>query len=39
VNDIFWIQGDPPASLAIVLRPRGGDWLEEELLRMKYGGI
>jgi protein-tyrosine phosphatase len=39
VNDIFWIKGDPPAPLAIVLRPRGGDWLEEELLRMKRDGI
>lgn len=39
MNDIFWIQGDPPASLAIVLRPRGGDWLEEELLKMKQEGI
>ncbi len=39
MNDIFWIKGDPPAPLAIVLRPRGGDWLEEELLRMKNNGI
>jgi protein-tyrosine phosphatase len=39
VNDIFWIQGDPPVSLAIVLRPRGGDWLEEELRRMQNDGI
>jgi protein-tyrosine phosphatase len=39
VNDIFWIQGDPPAPLAIVLRPRGGDWLEEELSHMKSDGI
>ena len=39
MNDIFWIQGDPPVSLAIVLRPRGGDWLEEELRRMQNDGI
>lgn len=39
MNDIFWVQGDPPVSLAIVLRPRGGDWLEEELRRMKSDGI
>lgn len=39
MNDIFWIIGDPPAPLAIVLRPRGGDWLEDELLRMKQAGI
>jgi len=39
VNDIFWIKGNPPAPLAIVLRPRGDEWLEDELLRMKQGGI
>lgn len=39
MKEIFWIEGEPKASLAIVLRPRGGDWLEDELLRMKQGGI
>ena len=39
VNEIFWIIGDPPAPLAIVLCPRGGDWLEDELIRMKQEGI
>ena len=39
MNDIFWIKGDPPATLAIVLRPRGGDWLQDELVRMKEAGI
>jgi protein-tyrosine phosphatase len=39
MNDTFWIKGDPPANIAIVLRPRGGDRLEEELIRMKAGGI
>jgi protein-tyrosine phosphatase len=39
VNEIFWIKGVPPAPLAVVLRPRGNDWLEDELLRMKQGGI
>jgi protein-tyrosine phosphatase len=39
VNDIFWIKGDSPVPLAIVLRPRGGDWLQDELLRMKEAGI
>jgi protein-tyrosine phosphatase len=38
-SDIFWIDGEPPPGLAIVLRPRGGDWLEDELHRMKRGGI
>jgi len=39
VEDIFWIKGNPSAPLAIVLRPRGDDWLENELRRMKAGGI
>jgi protein-tyrosine phosphatase len=39
VNDIFWIKGAPPAPLAIVMKPRGGDWLKDDLLRMKRSGI
>jgi len=39
MEDIFWIKGAPPAPLAVVLRPRGGDWLEDELIRMKRAGI
>jgi protein-tyrosine phosphatase len=38
-NDIFWIGGEPSTGLAVVLRPRGGDWLEDELIRYKRGGI
>jgi len=39
VKDIFWIQGDPPVPLAIVMKPRPGDWLEDDLIRMKRDGI
>jgi protein-tyrosine phosphatase len=39
MNEIFWIKSDSPQSLAVVLRPRGDDWLEDELRRMKQGGI
>jgi len=39
MNEIFWIEGNPSPPLAIVLRPRGGDWLESELVRMMKGGI
>jgi protein-tyrosine phosphatase len=39
MGEIFWIDGDPPPGLAIVLRPRGRDWLEDELLRIKNSGI
>ncbi|MGA3162290.1 MAG: hypothetical protein ABSC77_13870 [Terracidiphilus sp.] len=39
MKDIFWIKGNPPAPLAIVLHPVGDDRLEEELLRLKSSGI
>jgi protein-tyrosine phosphatase len=39
MKDIFWIKGNPPIKLAIVLRPQGDDRLEEELLRLKHSGI
>jgi len=39
VNEIFWIDGNPPPTLAVVLRPRGGDWLEDELRKLRSGGI
>jgi protein-tyrosine phosphatase len=39
MDDIFWIKGNPPAPLAIVLCPLGGNGLQAELLEMKRGGI
>lgn len=39
MQDFFWIGGDNAPSLAIVLRPRGEDWLEEEMRRLKQSGI
>ena len=39
VQDVFWIGGDNAPSLAIVLRPRGEDWLEDEMRRLKRNGI
>jgi protein-tyrosine phosphatase len=42
VNDIFWIEGSPkPVSgqLAIVMRPRGDEWLQADLLHLKQAGI
>lgn len=38
MTEIFWIDGNPPPTLAIVLRPRGTD-LEDELNYLKQGGI
>lgn len=37
--DIFWIAGNPPPGLAIVTRPHGTDWLEDEMRDLKQGGI
>jgi protein-tyrosine phosphatase len=39
MTGIFWIKGNPPAPLAIVLCPLGGDGLQNEMLEMKRGGI
>jgi protein-tyrosine phosphatase len=39
VNDVFWINGKDPPYLAVVLRPRGEDWLEDDLRRLKRCGI
>jgi protein-tyrosine phosphatase len=39
MNGIFWIKGSPHAPLAIVIRPRGDDLLEDELRRIKNSGI
>jgi protein-tyrosine phosphatase len=47
VRDVFWIDpshndlshDETSSKLAIVLRPRGDDWLEDELQRLKRDGI
>jgi protein-tyrosine phosphatase len=36
VNDIFWIDD---TGLAIVMRPRGDEWLENDLKRIQMAGI
>jgi protein-tyrosine phosphatase len=35
----FWIQTGNRLRLAIVPRPRGGDWLEDELQAMRRDGV
>ena len=35
----YWVDTGNPLRLAIVPRPRGGDWLEDELDQMKRAGI
>lgn len=39
MQDVFWIRGTDAPPLAIVLRPRGDGWLEDEMLRLKRNGI
>ena len=35
----YWIEGPWPGRLAIVPRPRGGDWLEEEVRSWQETGL
>jgi len=37
--DLFWIPGPWPGRLAVVTRPRGGDWLEDEVDGWKRAGL
>jgi protein-tyrosine phosphatase len=36
---VYWIEGPWPGRLAIVPRPRGGDWLEDEVQAWRSAGI
>jgi protein-tyrosine phosphatase len=38
-SSIFWIHGHPPPPLAVVLCPRGGRWLRNELRAYHRGRI
>jgi protein-tyrosine phosphatase len=35
----FWVETGSTARLAIIPRPRGGDWLEDEVRQMKLAGV
>jgi predicted protein tyrosine phosphatase len=37
--ELYWIEGPWPGRLAIMPRPRGGDWLEEEAASWRRTGI
>jgi hypothetical protein len=39
IPDLFWIVGSWRGRLAIAARPRGGDWLEDELNGWRLAGI
>jgi len=36
---VYWIPGRWPGRLAIVPRPRGGEWLEDEIASLHDAGI
>ena len=38
-RDLFWIPGNGPGRLAIALRPRGGDWLDDEVRAWRRAGV
>ena len=37
--DVYWINGPWPGKLAILARPRGADWLEDEVAGWKEAGV
>jgi protein-tyrosine phosphatase len=38
-TEVYWIAGPWPGRLAIVPRPRGGDWLEDEVRAWRDAGL
>jgi protein-tyrosine phosphatase len=38
-TQLFWVDGPWPGKLALAARPRGGDWLSDEIARWKRAGI
>lgn len=39
LDDVFWIEGNPPVGLAVVLRPRDNESLQNDLLCFRQSGI
>src|SRR5262249_33930762 len=37
--ELFWIAGAPAGRLAVLPRPRGGDWLEDEVRSLRGSGV
>ena len=38
-TELYWITGPWPGRLAIMPRPRGGDWLEDEIQSWRRAGV
>jgi protein-tyrosine phosphatase len=37
--EIYWIENAPKGRLAVLPRPRGGDWLEDEVRSLRASGV
>ena len=38
-TELHWITGPWPGKLALAARPRGGDWLEDEIAHWHHSGV
>jgi len=38
-TELYWVDGPWPGKLALASRPRGGDWLEEEMAGWRRAGV
>ena len=38
-TELHWVEGPWPGKLALAARPRGGDWLEDELTSWRKAGV
>jgi len=38
-SELYWIEAGAPLRLAIMARPRAGDWLEDEIAHWKRSGV
>lgn len=38
-TELYWLDGPWPGKLALVARPRGGDWLADEIASWKRAGV
>ena len=36
---LYWVEGPWPGKLAVAARPRGGDWLAEEMAAWRSSGV
>jgi protein-tyrosine phosphatase len=36
---LHWVEGPWPGKLALAARPRGGDWLDDEMAKWRGGGV